>query len=355
MTHPVARLVLAVLSMAVASAAEAQSSGPLRVILPVGPGSGVDTIVRAAQPELSKALGGQPVVIENLPGAGGITGTAAIVKAPADGSVIGVVSNNHAVNPSVFKSLPYDSLADITPISVIGATPFVLVVNPAKVPAKTAKELQAFLKAKPGAYNYGSSGNGTIIHLAGEMFVDAVGVEVKHIPYKGVGPQVTDLIGGQIEFGVVALPAVQGHLKSGALRAIGVMGTRRVAVAARPADDGRAGIPGRRRRRLVRGGGPRQAAARAGQAHPRRLRRRVRRARRQGHDGEAAERHRADDARGRRGVLPQRAVALRRPGEEGRHQARVAAQRSRIPRCPAYTGPLIELLGRCHGPGSALR
>ena len=211
-----------------ASPLGAQPAGPVRIMLPVGPGSGVDTIVRAAQPELSKALG-QPVVIENLPGAGGITGTAAIVKAPADGSVIGVVSNNHAVNPSVFKSLPYDSLADITPISVIGATPFVLVVNPAKVPARNAKELQAFLKAKPGAYNYNSSGNGTIIHLAGAMVVDAMGVDVKHIPYKGVGPQLTDLIGGQIEMGVVSLPAVQGHLASGALRAIGVTGRQRVA------------------------------------------------------------------------------------------------------------------------------
>ena len=176
-------LPVATLLLAAAASVHAQPAGPLRVILPVGPGSGVDTIVRAIQPELSKALGGQAVIIENLPGAGGITGTAAIVKAPADGSVIGVVSNNHAVNPSVFKSLPYDSLADITPISVLGQTPFVLVVNPTKVPAKNAKELQAFLKAKPGAYNYASSGNGTIIHLAGAMFIDAAGAEAKHVPY----------------------------------------------------------------------------------------------------------------------------------------------------------------------------
>jgi tripartite-type tricarboxylate transporter receptor subunit TctC len=223
------RLLLALCAALLCGAATAQApSTPMRMILPVGAGSGVDTIMRAAQSELSKALG-QTVVIENLPGAGGITGTSALVKAAPDGNTIGVLSNNHAVNPSVYKTLPYDSLADITPISVIGSTPFVLVVNPGKVPAKNAKELQAFLKAKPGAYNYASSGNGTIIHLAGEMFVDAAGVEVKHIPYKGVGPQLTDLIGGQVEMGVVALPAVQGHLKSGALRAIGVMGPSRVA------------------------------------------------------------------------------------------------------------------------------
>ncbi len=202
----------------------AQSQAPLRVILPVGPGSGVDVIARAAQGALSRALGGQPVVIENLPGAGGITGTQAIVKAAADGNTVGIVSNNHAVNPSVFKKMPYDGITDLTPISVVGGSHFVLVVNAAKVPAKNARELQAFLKARPDAYNYGSSGNGTIIHLAGEMFVDAAGVQIKHIPYKGMGPMISDVIGGQIELGVAAVQAVQGHLKSGNLRAIGVMG-----------------------------------------------------------------------------------------------------------------------------------
>jgi len=201
---------------------------PLRVILPVGAGSGVDTIMRAAAPALGKALG-QPVVIENLPGAGGLTGTGTMIKAPPDGLTIGVVSNNHVVNPSVYKKMPFDAIKDITPISVVGETPFVLVVNPAKVPARDAKELVAFLKARPGAYNYGSSGNGTIIHLAGEMFVDAAKVEVKHIPYKGVGPQVADLIGGQVEFGVVGVNAAVGQIKSGLLRPIGIMGRARVA------------------------------------------------------------------------------------------------------------------------------
>jgi tripartite-type tricarboxylate transporter receptor subunit TctC len=208
---------------------QAQPTAPLRVILPVGPGAGVDVIVRSAQTALSKALGGQPILIENLPSAGGITGTQTLTKAAPDGNTIAFISNNHAVNPSVFKKMPYDGLADITPISVVGGSPFVLVVNPAKVPARNAKELQAFLKAKPDAYNYGSSGNGTIIHLAGEMFVDAAGVQIRHIPYKGMGPMVTDVIAGQIEMGVGAVGAVQSHFKSGALRAIGVMGRQRVA------------------------------------------------------------------------------------------------------------------------------
>jgi tripartite-type tricarboxylate transporter receptor subunit TctC len=201
---------------------------PLKVILPVGTGSGVDVIVRTTQGALSKALGA-PVVIENLPGAGGITGTQAIVKAAPDGNTIGFISNNHAVNPSVFKQLPYDSLNDIAPITVVGGSTFVLLVNPAKVPAKTAKELQAFLKARPDGYNYGSSGNGTIIQLAAEMYLDAAGVQVRHIPYKGMGPMIADMIGGQIEMGVAAVQSVQGQLKAGTLRAIGVMGRQRVA------------------------------------------------------------------------------------------------------------------------------
>jgi len=208
---------------------EAPAQSPMRVILPVSPGSGVDTIMRAASPALSKALG-QPVVLENMAGAGGVTGTSVIVKAAPDGQTIGVVSNNHVINPSVFKKMPYDAIADITPISVIGYTPLLLLVNP-KVPAKNVKELVAFLKAKPGAYNYASSGNGTVIHLAAAMFVDEAGVDVRHVPYKGVGPMVTDLIGGQVELGVVALPAAMGHLKSGALRAIGVGGKTRAPAA----------------------------------------------------------------------------------------------------------------------------
>ncbi|MES2942169.1 MAG: tripartite tricarboxylate transporter substrate binding protein [Pseudomonadota bacterium] len=209
----------------------AQTDKSLRIILPIGAGSGVDTIMRAAAPSLIKALNGQPVVIENLPGAGGITGTSALFKAPADGLTIAVVSNNHVINPSVYKKLPYDTLSDFTPISVVGSTPFVLLVNPAKVAATNVKELVALLKAKPEAYNYASSGNGTVIHLAGEMFVDEARVSIRHIPYKSTGAMVTDLLGGYVEMGVVALPAAQAHIKSGALRAIGLCGKTRTPAA----------------------------------------------------------------------------------------------------------------------------
>ena len=222
----------------------AQAERTLKIILPVGPGSGVDTITRTVAPALSRALGGQTVVIENQPGAGGIPGTAAMTKAAPDGTTISVVSNNHVIYPSVYKSLPFDPIADITPITVVGTTPMVLVVNPAKVPAKNIKELIAFLKAKPGAYNYASSGNGTILHLAAEMFVDEAGVEMRHIPYKGVGPMLADTIGGQVEMCVSALPTVQGHIKSGALRAIGIGGLARSAAAPDIPTIAEQGLPG---------------------------------------------------------------------------------------------------------------
>ena len=202
---------------------------PVKFILPVATASGVDTITRTAQPALSKALNA-PVVVDNQPGAGGIVGTAAMVKSAPDGYTLSIVSNNHVIYPSVYKSLPFDPIADITPIAVIGSTPIVLVVN-AKVPAKNAQELIALLKANPGKYNYGSSGNGTILHLAAAMFFDEAGVTATHVPYKGVGPMLTDLIGGQVEIGTLSLPSVQQHLKSGALRAIGTGTAQRLAAA----------------------------------------------------------------------------------------------------------------------------
>ncbi|OUM01209.1 Bug family tripartite tricarboxylate transporter substrate binding protein [Variovorax sp. JS1663] len=210
---------------ATALPAFAQSDKPVRLVLPISAGSGVDTIARAASPALGKTLG-QPVVIENLPGAGGITGASAVAKAAPDGLTLGLFSNNHVINPAVYKKMPFDAINDFTPISVIGATPLVLVAGKG-MPAKNVKELVALLKAKPDDYNYASSGNGTIIHLAAELFLEQAAVKVRHIPYKGTGPMVTDLIAGQVQFGVVALPAIQQHIKSGAVTAIGLCSGKR--------------------------------------------------------------------------------------------------------------------------------
>jgi len=206
----------------------AQQAGDrtVRFVLPNATGSGVDAITRAAQPALAKALG-HSVIVDNQPGAGGIVGLQALARSAPDGYTLSVVSNNVVIFPSVFKTIPFDMPGDFTPIAVCGATPIVLVVNPNKVPAKDHKEFAALLKSKPGQFNYGSGGNGTILHLTGEQYLEEIGAKANHIPYKGVGPMVTDLIGGQIDFGTLALPSVQQHIKSGALRAIGVGGAQR--------------------------------------------------------------------------------------------------------------------------------
>ena len=209
-----------------AGSALAQSDRPVKFILPNATGSGVDAITRAAAPALGKALG-TSVVVENQAGAGGVVGLQALTKNAPDGYTLSVVSNNVVIFPSVLKSLPFDMPGDFTPIAIVGSTPMVLVVNPNKVSATNSKEFIAQLKAKPDAYNFGSGGNGTILHLAAEMFIDEAGVKARHIPYKGVGPMVTDLLGGQIDFAVVATPSVAQHIKSGALRAIGMCGDKR--------------------------------------------------------------------------------------------------------------------------------
>jgi tripartite-type tricarboxylate transporter receptor subunit TctC len=218
-------------------------AGTVKFILPNATGSGVDAITRAAQPALAKALGAS-VVVENQTGASGVIGLQALARAPADGNTLSVVSNNVVIFPSVIKALPFDMPGDFTPIAVVGSTPMVLVVNPAKVAASNSKEFIALLKAHPDKYNFASGGNGTILHLAAEMFLDEAGLKAKHIPYKGVGPMVTDLIGGQVEFGVAALPSVAQHIKSGALRAIGMCGPQRSQAAPDIPTFAEQGLPG---------------------------------------------------------------------------------------------------------------
>jgi len=241
------RATLAALAAAAASAfpglSFAQADRPVKFILPNATGSGVDAITRAAAPALGKALG-TSVVVENQAGASGVIGLQALAKNPPDGFTLSVVSNNVVIFPSVIKNLPFDMPGDFTPIAVVGATPLVLVANPQKVAAGSSREFIAALKAKPDGYNFGSGGTGTILHLAAEMFVDEAGVKARHIPYKGVGPMVTDLLGGQIDFAVLALPSVQQHIKSGALKAVGMCGDKRNAAAADIPTFVEQGLPG---------------------------------------------------------------------------------------------------------------
>jgi tripartite-type tricarboxylate transporter receptor subunit TctC len=221
----------------------AQSDKTVRFILPNATGSGVDAITRAVQPAIAKALG-FPVIVDNQPGAGGIVGLQAMARSAPDGFTLSVVSNNVVIFPSVYKTIPFDMPGDFTAVAIVGATPIVVVTNPNKVAAKDSKEFAALLKAKPDQYTYASGGNGTILHLAAQMYVDEAGGGARHIPYKGVGPMVTDLIGGQVDFATAALPSVQQHIKSGALRAIGVGSAQRTPAAPEIPTIAEQGLPG---------------------------------------------------------------------------------------------------------------
>lgn len=211
------------------TARAADTPAAVRLVLPNAVGSGVDAIARVMQNALGKALGAS-IVVDNQPGAGGIVGLQQLARSAPDGHTLSLVSNNVVIFPSVYKSLPFQMPGDFTPVAVCGTTPMVLVVHP-RLQVTDAQGFLALLKSKPGDLTYGSGGNGTILHLAAEMLLDETGTKARHIPYKGVGPMVTDLVGGQIDFAVVALPSAQPHLRSGALRAIGLTTAERVPAA----------------------------------------------------------------------------------------------------------------------------
>lgn len=214
------RLVLAAALTLPFGHAFAQAGKPLRMIVPNAAGSSVDALTRIVSVPLSKALD-QPVVVENLPGAGGVPATGQLVRAPKDGNTLAMVSNNHVVNPSLYKSMPFDALKDVTPIAIVGGSPFVLVAHPS-LGVKTLKELTALAKAKPGKVTIGSSGNGTILHLASEELQYEAGISLKHVPYKGTGQMTTDLLGGQIQLAFLGVTGAVQHVKAGKLVPVGL-------------------------------------------------------------------------------------------------------------------------------------
>jgi tripartite-type tricarboxylate transporter receptor subunit TctC len=222
------RMVLAAAALAWAGCVWAQEAKPLRLIVPLTTGSAVDALARALTPALIKAFN-RPVFVENLAGAGGTTGTLQVVKSPKDGTTLGLVASGHVINPYIFKTMPFDAVKDITPISVLAYSPLVLVVNPS-VPAKDQHELIALLKANPNKFNYGSAGNGSVAQLAASLFAKEAGVAIQHVPYRGVGPLMTDLIGGQVQMAFIGTSAAQPQVAAGKLRAIGVSSTTRAAL-----------------------------------------------------------------------------------------------------------------------------
>ena len=194
---------------------------PITMMVPQNVGGTNDIVGRIVAQKLGEVLGGS-VVVENRPGAGGNIGTAQAAKAPRDGySLMMTVSSAQAINPALYKNPGFDPVRDFTPISLIGAVPNVLVVNPA-FPARTLKEFIEVTRAKPKFYQYASAGNGTLNHLLGEMLGSYAGVQLQHVPYKGIAPALNDVIGGQVPIAFATPPAVLQHLKSGRLVALGV-------------------------------------------------------------------------------------------------------------------------------------
>lgn len=199
---------------------------PVRIIVGLAPGGAIDTIARSMSGVLASRLG-QPVIVENRPGAGEAIGSELTARSTADGYTVFTASAAVVVNPLLNK-VRYDPIKDLAPITQITRQPYVMVVHPS-VPAQSAKELLPWIKANPGKVNYASSGSGSLMHLTGEMFKSAAGVTMTHVPYKGMALAYPDLIAGQVQVGFPAIITALPHLKSGKLRALGVTGTTRVA------------------------------------------------------------------------------------------------------------------------------
>ncbi len=222
--------------------AQAYPNRAVRVIIPAPAGSPGDIIARAIGDRLAQAFS-QPFVVDNRAGANYGIGTEAVAKSAPDGYTLLMTASPHTINPALYPSLPFDPIKDFSPITLVAVTPLVLVVNPA-LPVKSVAELLAYVKARPGKVNYGSAGNGSTLHLAGEMFNKQGGVQMVHVPYKGVTQAVTDLLGGHVSLmfpgGPIALP----HVKSGKLRALATTGSMRTAAAPDLPTVAEAGLPG---------------------------------------------------------------------------------------------------------------
>ena len=212
-------------SNAMAEAAAAWPARPISVIVPFPAGGTTDVLARALGQELSKAVG-QPVVVENKPGAGATLGAALVAKASPDGYTLLMGAVHHTIATSVYKKLPYDFQKDLAPVTTVALVPNVLVANPT-IPAKTVSELLALAKAEPGKLTYGSNGTGTGQHLIGAQFEGMGGVQLLHVPYKGSGPLTVDLLGGQIAMSFDTITPVLPQIKAGKLRALAVTTIKR--------------------------------------------------------------------------------------------------------------------------------
>jgi tripartite-type tricarboxylate transporter receptor subunit TctC len=213
------------------------------MIVPFSAGGPSDVLARAIGQRLGESLG-QPVIIENRPGAGGNIASDFVAKSPPDGYtlMIGTVGT-HAINATLYGRLPFDTVRDFTPVALVATATIILVAHPS-VPAMNVKELVALAKSKPNQLSFASPGSGTPQHLAGELFDTVAGIEMVHVPYKGAAPALNDLLGGQVTLGFVSLPAALPHVKAGKLKALGVTDSKRSAVAPEVPTISEAGLAG---------------------------------------------------------------------------------------------------------------
>ncbi len=218
--------VFAVLTVNVSAYSQTYPAKPIRLIVPFAPGGGSDIIARVLAPHMSERLG-QQMIIDNRPGAGTIIGADIAAKAPADGYTLFLgITGTMAINPSMYRKLPYDPVRDFAPVGLVGTGPNVLVVHPA-LPARSIRELIAIAQSHPGKLSYASAGTGGAPHLAGELFKSMAGIDLVHIPYKGAAPATVDLVAGQVQVMFAGMGAALPFIKAGRLRALGVAGAQR--------------------------------------------------------------------------------------------------------------------------------
>jgi tripartite-type tricarboxylate transporter receptor subunit TctC len=216
---------------------------PLRLIVPFAPGGGNDTVARAIAQSAGASLG-QPVVVDNRPGAGGMLGAQLAAKSPPDGYTLFLGgAGSHAVNPSLHARLPYDPVKDFAPITLIASAPSVLVVHPS-LPARTLAEFTALAKTSPGRINYASNGNGSSAQLAAVLYESMAGVRMVHVPYKGLAPALVDLLAGEVQAMFSSVVAIVPNIKAGRLRALAVTGKRRAALLPEVPTLDESGVPG---------------------------------------------------------------------------------------------------------------
>jgi tripartite-type tricarboxylate transporter receptor subunit TctC len=218
--------VLVLGAFGVAVEAQTYPSRPVRIVVPLSPGGFADTPARMLAPRLSTQLGRQ-FFVENRPGAGGTIGADFVAKSAPDGHTLLLTGTPHVISAHLYKTLPYDALKDFTPVALVASGPYALVVNPQRLQVSSVGELIAAAKAQPGKIDYASSGNGSAQHLVGALFNSMAGVELNHVPYKGSGPAMQDLISGQVSVSFAGVPNVLGHVKSGRLRALAVTTPKR--------------------------------------------------------------------------------------------------------------------------------